>query len=80
MVGPPVMTAGPITEESELLFFNAVFHLPSSTVDLVVDHLCIPDQIGDHEALGRDTVELMASVPRAKCATRRAEVYARSEA
>ena len=44
------MAAGPIAEESELLFFNAVFHLPSSTVDLVVDHLCIPDQIGDHEA------------------------------
>jgi integrase/recombinase XerD len=29
--------------------------------------------------LGRDTVELMASVPHTKCATRRAEVYARSE-
>jgi site-specific recombinase XerD len=29
--------------------------------------------------LGRETVELMASVPHMKCATRRAEVYARSE-
>ena len=29
--------------------------------------------------LGRDTVELMASVPHTKCPTRRAEVYARSE-
>jgi len=29
--------------------------------------------------LGRDTAELMASVPHTKCATRRAEVYARSE-
>jgi hypothetical protein len=31
------MTAGPIAEEAELLFFNAVFHLPSSTVNLIVD-------------------------------------------
>jgi integrase/recombinase XerD len=29
--------------------------------------------------LGRDTAELMASVPHTKCPTRRAEVYARSE-
>src|SRR6266446_9990353 len=29
--------------------------------------------------LGRDTVELMASVPHMKCVTRRAEVYARNE-
>ena len=44
------MTTGPVTEESELLFFNAVFHLTSSTVDLVVDRLCAPDQVGDHKA------------------------------
>src|SRR6266478_749201 len=44
------MTAGPIAEESELLFFNAVFHLTSSTVDLVVEPLRAPDQVGDHKA------------------------------
>src|ERR1700682_6725350 len=44
------MTAGPIAEESELLFFNTVFHLTSSTVNLVVDHLGSPDQISDHKA------------------------------
>jgi len=44
------MAAGPIAEESELLFFNAVFHLPSSTVNLVVDRLCVPEQIGDYKA------------------------------
>jgi len=44
------VTAGPIAEESELLFFNAVFHLTSSTVNLVVDHLCVPNQIGHYKA------------------------------
>jgi len=44
------MTAGPIAEESELLFFNAVFHLTSSTVDLVVEPLRVAEQISDHEA------------------------------
>ena len=44
------MTAGSITEESELLFFNTVFHLTSSTVDLIVERLGSPDQIGDHKA------------------------------
>ena len=44
------MTAGAIAEESELLFFNTVFHLTSSTVDLVVEPLGSPDQISDHKA------------------------------
>src|SRR3979411_1508628 len=44
------MTAGPIAEESELLFFNTVFHLTSSTVNLVVKRLGSPDQISDHKA------------------------------
>jgi len=44
------MTAGPIAEEAELLFFDAVFHLTSSTVDLVVDFLCVSNQIGDDKA------------------------------
>ena len=43
------MTAGAIAKESELLFLNAVFHLTSSTVELIVDPLCAPDQIGDHK-------------------------------
>jgi hypothetical protein len=43
------MTAGPIAEESELLFFNAVFPLTASTVDLVVERLGSPDQISDHK-------------------------------
>jgi len=44
------MTAGPIAEEAELLFFNAVFHLTSSTVNLVVNLLRVPHQIGDYKA------------------------------
>ena len=44
------MTAGPIAEESELLFFNAVFHLTSSTIDLVVEPLRVAEQVGDHKA------------------------------
>ena len=44
------MTAGSIAEEAELLFFNAVFHLTSSAVNLVIDLLCIPSQIGHYKA------------------------------
>ena len=44
------MTAGSIAEEAELLFFNAIFHLTSSTVNLVVDLLCVPSQIGHYKA------------------------------
>ena len=44
------MTAGSIAEEAELLFFNTVFHLTSSTVNLVVDFLCVPSQTGHDKA------------------------------
>ena len=32
------------------MFFNAVFHLTARTVNLVVDLLCVPNQIGDYKA------------------------------
>ena len=44
------MTAGSIAEEAELLFFNAVFHLTSSAVNLVIDLLYIPSQTGHYKA------------------------------
>ena len=44
------MTAGSIAEEAELLFFNAVFHLTSSTVNLVVDLFCVSSQIAHDKA------------------------------
>src|SRR6516225_8936867 len=44
------MTAGPIAEKAELLFFNAVFHLTSSTVYLVVELLYVLGQIGHYKA------------------------------
>jgi hypothetical protein len=43
------MTTGSVAEEAELLFFNAVFHLTPSTVELVVETLCAAAQISDDE-------------------------------
>src|SRR5215469_1797087 len=44
------MTTGPIAEEPQLLFFNAVFHLTPGTVKLIVEGLAAALQVSDHVA------------------------------
>jgi hypothetical protein len=44
------MTTGSITKKTQLLFFDAIFHLPTSTVNVVVEPFGAALQIGDHLA------------------------------
>jgi hypothetical protein len=52
LIGPPGMTTGPITKETQLLFFNAVFHLTASTINVVVKALGTAFQIGQQITAG----------------------------
>src|SRR5215472_12587168 len=42
------MTTGPIAEQPQLLFFNAIFHLTPCAVKLVVEGLAAPLQVSEH--------------------------------
>ena len=49
-MGPPLMGAGAIGEQTRLLLLDAVLHLATGTVDLVVELPGIAVEIGDDKA------------------------------
>ena len=50
LVCPPSRSAGSVSEESELLLFDPIFHLATSAVDLVIELPCIAFETGHDEA------------------------------